>query len=124
MAFRKIGSLSPFGAPVLRSEICSASITITEGDAVMFTSGFVALGTAGSLLLGNVTSIVTNYGVGLETTGVAGAETGSFVGTYLTSSTNTTVAKVRAVVDISKETLYSADPDATIGKSLPQLSYA
>lgn len=115
MAFTKHGSLDPHGAPVLRSEIFAASITVTEQDSVKWSSGFVALGTTGVTVLGHVTAISTDQGVGLNTTGAAGAAIGSFVGTYTTSSTNTTVAKVRGLIDISQMTLYSAEVDVTIG---------
>lgn len=103
------------GAPLLQTVIVASSVTITEGDSVKLASGFVALGTAGASVYGHVVGLRTEEGVGLLTTGAAGAEIGSYVGTYTTSSTNTTVAKVKAQVDISKFTLYSADPDATIG---------
>jgi len=115
MAFINRGSLNPHGAPVLRHEIVANSITITELDSVKLSSGFVALGTAGALVFGHVNGIGTQFGVGLETTGAAGAEIGSFAGTYTTASTNQTSEKVKAEVDISKYSLYSADPDAAIG---------
>lgn len=117
MAFKNIGTLTPHGAPVLRREILANSITVTVNDSVKFASGFVALGTAGALVLGHVVGISTNKGVGLNTTGVAGAEMGSFVGTFTTASNNQTVGKVRADIDISKHTLYSAEVDATIGST-------
>jgi hypothetical protein len=84
-------------------------------DSVKNASGFVALGTAGALVLGHVMGIGTDKGVGVNTTGVAGAEMGSFVGTYATASDNQTVAKVRADIDISKETLMSFTPSAALG---------
>lgn len=115
MAFKLIGSLNPHGGPLLRSEIVANSVALVENDSVKFASGFVALGTTGALVLGHVMSIVTNTGVGMETTGVAGAATGSYAGAYTMASDNQTVAKVRAMVDISKESIYSVDPDATIG---------
>lgn len=115
MALTPIGTLSPFGGPVLRSNILANSITVTVNDSVKAASGFLALGTTGALVFGHVTSIVTNKGVGLNTTGVAGAEMGSFVNAYLTASDNQTVGFVKAMCDISKETLYSAEEDAAIG---------
>jgi len=116
MSFKLVGSLNPHGGPLLRRTIVANSITIAELDSVKVdTSGFVALGTTGALVYGHVKALSTNEGVGLVTDGTAGADLGSFVGTYLTSSTNQTVANVRAEVDFSKETIYSADPDATIG---------
>ena len=115
MAFTKHGTLSPYGAPVKRNMIIANSITVTELDSMKIASGFAALGTGGALVFGHVLAIGTEKGVGLSTTGVAGAEMGSFVGTFATSSTNQTVAKVKAECDISKFTLYSAEESAAIG---------
>lgn len=115
MAFSNYGTLAPWGAPVELSRILANSITTTVLDSVKISSGFVALGTTGALVFGHVTGISTNYGVGVNTTGVAGASMGSFVGTYLTASDNQTVGMVRAICDVSKFTLYSAEEDATIG---------
>lgn len=115
MAFKLAGSLNPHGGPILRSIIVANSRQVSELDALEVTSGFATTGTAGTLLLGHAKAIVTNGGVGVDNTGVAGSATGSFVGTYTFSSTNQTSEKVRVMVDVSKATLYSADPDATIG---------
>ena len=115
MAFTPNGTLNPHGAPVLRAQVITNSITVTENDSVKLASGFVALGTTGALVFGHVVSINTNYGVGLNSTGIAGAAFGSFAGAYLTASNNQTVAQVRAVCNLSKETLYSASLNATIG---------
>ena len=114
--FKPFGSVSNTNAaPLLRREIVANSITITVGDSVKYASGFVALGTAAALVLGHVVSIGTNKGVGLNTTGVAGAEIGSFINSYLTTSTNQTVAKVRADLDVSKYTLYTNETSGTLG---------
>lgn len=115
MAFKAAGTLSANSAPVLRHEILANSITVTIGDSVKTASGFIALGTAGALVFGHVTGIATKKGVGMNTTGVAGAEMGSFVDTFATASDNQTVAKIVAETDISKTTLYSADPNAALG---------
>lgn len=114
-AFKAAGTLSTDAAPVLRSQIITNSITMVVNDSVKLASGFIALGTTGALVYGHTTAISTNKGVGVNTDGTAGAAMGSFVGSYLTSSTNQTVAFVRAMVDISKETLYSAAANATLG---------
>ncbi|MCR4286366.1 MAG: hypothetical protein NUW00_05725 [Candidatus Kaiserbacteria bacterium] len=114
MAFSAIGSLVPYGGPVLRSQIVTGSVTLTVMDSVKLVSGFVSLGTAGVVVLGHVSGIRTNLGSGMQSTGVAGASFGSFVGTFLTASDNTTVAMVRAEVDVSQFTLYSAELDNTI----------
>jgi len=115
MAFKGSGTLNPHGGPVLRREIIANSVAAVELDSVKLASGFAALGTAGALVFGHVVGISTNEGVGLETDGTAGAATGSFAGAYTVASDNQTVAKVRAEVDISKFSLYSAEVDDTIG---------
>ena len=115
MAFRFVGSLDPHGGPLLRSEIISDSITIAELDSVQVTSGFIALGTTGSLVFGHVKALIDNDGVSPLTTGIAGSSIGSYIGTFLTAADNTTVGLYEAQCDISKTTLYSVDPDATIG---------
>jgi len=115
MAFQKYGSLKDNGSPVLLKVILTNSIAAVVMDSVKAASGFLALGTAGALVLGHIDSMVTKEGNGLLTTGVAGSEIGSYAGAWTASSSNQTVAKVAALVDVSKETLYSATPDATIG---------
>lgn len=114
MAFKPCGSLDPHGAPVLRAAIATGSITATEEDSIKISSGFAALNTTGVQVFGHVRSINTADGVGVNTTGAAGAAMGSFAGAYTFPSSNTTVAKSVVMCDISKFTLYSVDPDATI----------
>lgn len=114
MAFRAIGSLVPYGGPVLRSEILANSITTTVNDSMKFASGFATLGTTGVTVLGHVSGIRTALGSGMQSTGVAGASFGSFVGSFLTASDNQTVAMVRAEIDISQNTIYSAEVDVAI----------
>lgn len=115
MAFKTVGSLNPHGGPVLRSHILANSITFVEEDSVKFASGFVALGTTGALVAGHIQAIQTANGVAPTTTGAAGASIGTYVGTYATASDNQTVAKYVGVLDLSKFTLYTADPNAAIG---------
>lgn len=111
MAIKKVGSLNPHGAPVLRKETLANSITVTEGDSVKVSSGFIALGTAGALVFGHVQGVVTKDGVGVDDNGASA----DYTGTYTTGASNQTVALVAANIDVSKLSLYSADPDATIG---------
>ncbi len=115
MAFKQFGSLDPQGAPILRKEIITNSVVSTVGQSVKLASGFVALGTAGVLVAGHIVAHKTDKGVGLNTTGVAGADIGSYVYTFTAASDNQTVAKVKAELDISKNTIYTVTPDATIG---------
>jgi hypothetical protein len=115
MAFKPVGSLNPHGAPILRKEVITNSVVSTVNDSLRVASGFAALGTAGSLVAGHLVSHKSAKGVGLNSTGAAGAEIGSYVNTFTAASDNQTVAQVAAEMDISKATIYSADPDAAIG---------
>lgn len=111
---KRIGSLDPHGAPVLRKQIIANSVAVVELDSVKLASGFAALGTTGALVFGHVLDIVTNAGLGQLTTGVAGAEVGSFVGAYTAASDNQTVLKAKVSCDVSKTSLYSMTPDVAI----------
>jgi hypothetical protein len=115
MAFKQIGSLTPHGAPVLRQAVITNSVVSTILDSLKVASGFAALGTAGDAVFGHLMSHVRDEGVGVETSGATGAESGSYVGTYTAASDNQTVGMAKAVCDISKFTLYSAEVDAAIG---------
>lgn len=115
MSFIASGTLDPHGAPVLRHEIAANSVTYVVGASLKMTSGFPVLGTAGVAVFGHHTEIATDKGVGVNTTGAAGAAMGSYVNSFLTSSTNQTVANVRTVVDICRETMWSASLSAAIG---------
>ena len=115
MAFIARGSLLPFGAPVLLSKVITNSTTLSEGDSIKLTSGFVVAGTAAALVYGHVNSFVDGKDLGLNTDGTTGATLGSFRGTYTSASNNQTVGKVKAIIDISKHTLYSADMSAALG---------
>lgn len=116
MAFIKAGTLDPHGAPVLRQDIASNSITFVVGDALKVVSGFPTLATSGdTAVYGVLMEIETNFGVGVNTTGAAGAAMGSYINSFLTSSTNQTVAKVRSITDIGVRALYSAKLDAAPG---------
>ncbi|NHZ84542.1 MAG: hypothetical protein GWP19_01505 [Planctomycetia bacterium] len=115
MAFAPHGSLNPQGAPVLKREIITNSVASTVFQSLKLSSGFLALGTTGALVFGHLLAHTTELGVGLNTTGAAGAAMGSYANTYTVASDNQTVAKVKAECDVSKMSLYTVDPDATIG---------
>lgn len=115
MSFTNFGTYTPFGAPVKLHRIIANSITVTFMDSVKLATGFIAAGTTGALVFGHVQGLVTLKGMPLNTTGIAGADIGSFINAFATSSTNQTVAQVRAECDISKFTLYSASADAALG---------
>lgn len=122
MAFNQSGTMDPHGAPVLRHEILTNSITFTVCDSLKVTSGFPTLGTAGVAVFGHLVEIETNKGVGLNTSGAAGALMGSYINTYLTASDNQTVGKVRGAIDCSRKTMWSAEltaaPGTTTGSNL------
>lgn len=108
--FKPSGTLLTFGAPVLRNYVIANSAEATLLDSVKLSSGFCALGTTGALVLGHINGISTQYDMPLLNNGL-GAD---FTTTYTVASDNQTVGKITAKVDISKFTLYSADPDDTI----------
>ena len=66
MAFRKAGSLAPWGGPVLRQDIMQNADVFTEDDLCKVdTSGFLttdSMPAAG--VYGHVDTIVTEFGVG------------------------------------------------------------
>lgn len=116
MAFKAIGKIgSSQGAPIKVLRTATNSIVVTELDSVKSVTGFASLGTTGANVLGHVLAIRTRNGVGVETDGTAGAQTGSFQGTFTMPANNQTVAFNKLELDVSKETLYSAEVDATIG---------
>jgi len=112
MAFKKVGNLDPHGGPLLRKVIIDNSVAVDEMNCVKaIDASHLALCTAGDLVLGFVESIVDKNGVGVTDNG-SGAD---FEGTYTAASDNETVAQVAAKVNVSKQALYSADPDVAIG---------
>lgn len=115
MAFIPHGSLNPHGAPILLKAVITNSVVTTVNDSVKLASGFAALGTTGALVAGHVVAHKDNRSVGLNTSGASGAEIGSYVNTFTAASDNQTVGQVAVEMDISKFTVYSADPDAAIG---------
>ena len=113
--FKPTGTLNPHGAPILYKSIITNSVVTTVHDSMQIASGFAALGTTGALVAGHVVAHSDDRGVGLNTDGTAGAEIASYVNTYTAASDNQTVGRVTVELDISKNTIYSADPDAAIG---------
>ena len=115
MAFIQSGTLDPHGAPVLRHDILTNSITFVVGESLKLTSGFPTHNTAGVAVYGHLAEVETNKGVGVNTTGISGAVMGSYINSYLTASDNQTVGKARGIIDISRNTMYSALLSAAIG---------
>jgi len=115
MAFKKIGSLDPYGGPLTRKQVAENSLVVTVTDSVRATNRGFALGVASSAVLGHVQSITRRDGVGVETDGTAGAATGSFTGTFTFSANNLRPTEsAGADIDISQSSLYSADMSAAL----------
>jgi len=114
MAFYKVGTLNPHGAPVLKKSILANSVASVVMDSLKVASGFAALGTTGALVFGHLVTHKTKSDLGLLTTGVTGAAVGSYVNAYTAASDNQTVGMVSAECDISKFSLYSAEADAAL----------
>src|SRR3990167_1592977 len=108
--FKKVGSLDPHGGPILRTELLGNTISANIGLAVDSGEGSLQLDTAGALIFGHIDGFVNKVGM----TPTANGNSGDFTMWYLTTSTNGSVAKIKAVCDVSKYSLYTGDTDATI----------
>ena len=109
---QKIGSLGRFGGPVLVDRIITNSVVVAISDSVKTASGFAALGTAGARVLGHVVSVVGQDGLNPKIDGSFRANPGD---TFTAASDNQTVDKVKVVVDVAQDGLYSAELDAAAG---------
>lgn len=98
--------------PILVDRILANSIVVAPGYSVKTASGFAALGTAGARVLGHVESLIGADGL---TPVKDGTYKGNLGETYTAASNNQTVAQVRARVDVSTSSLYSAELDAAAG---------
>lgn len=110
--FKKIGSIAGYNAPLLVDRVLTNSITVAVMDSVKTASGFAALGTTGARVLGHVESIIGQDGL---TPVKDGTYLGNFASTYAVAANNQTVAQVRARIDVSQSSLYSAELDAAAG---------
>ena len=108
--FKKVGSLDPHGGSILRTEILGNSLSANVGHAVDCNEGTLRLGTAAALIFGHIDGFTTNAGMAPTTNG----NSGNFTMWFLTTATNASIAKMKAQVDISHYSLYTADPDATV----------
>ncbi len=109
MAFRYKKSLNPNSGPVLVSIPVTTTITIAVGDAVDVSAtgtGYLGLATAGNAVLGHVHALVQPNGLPLT------AATGAV---DRLSYTTTSSGEIFAMVDVSKDSLYSAEMSAALG---------
>lgn len=107
MAFVYKDNMNPNGGRILKYYTIADSEVLTVGEAVKLSSGEVVTWGAGGAGLGIVTGFVKADKSPVTDNGSGSA----FTGTYTAGASNT----VQAVVDISKESLYSVTADATLG---------
>ena len=83
------------------------------------TDGAAIFATAAAPMLGAVVAIVDKYGNCVPSTTVTAGTAAETVDTKVTTGAdNTTTKKYWALVDMSKDTIYSMAPDATLGTTL------
>jgi len=104
---------------ILRNVIIADSATITIGDLVKLTSGEVVLAAAGGQAFGVVVGIVDKDGINMDQSkrSVAGTNASwtSSTYTFVAGSDNSSVDYVQAVIDFDPFSVWSAQPDSTIG---------
>lgn len=119
MAFKYRFNLIGESGRILRKYVLDASTDFQVGDAVMAGTGAVDAGdlgevvtaTAGLRVVGIIQAIITSRGVSPSSDGCSGA----FIDAYRTPANNETGLQISAIVDISPNSVYSADLDDTIG---------
>jgi hypothetical protein len=109
MAFVYKKSRNPNGGRELMAYTITDATTLTVGEAVKLASGKLVTWGSGGAGLGIVAGLAKADGSPLTDNGAGGA----FVDTYLAPSSNTAVA----LVDISKQSVYSAAQNATLGST-------
>jgi len=103
------GNMNADGGRILKNFLLADSTAFTLGDAVKSdgTTGTLILWGAGGAGLGPITAFQKADGSPVTDNGSSAA----FTNTYTTPASNTVVA----VVDVSTNSLYSIDADATLG---------
>jgi len=91
------------------NHVLAASTAFTVGDAVAYgnTDGVLDLAGAGNPVYGIIVGFKNGDGTPVTSNGAGG----DFTDTYTTAASNS----VYAIVDVSKESLYSVTADATLG---------
>jgi len=109
---QKIGTLGNAGGPLLVDRILSNNVVMATADSVRTVAGFLALGVTGARVLGHVEGFVGRDGL-------SPVKDGSYLGNvgnpFTATANNTTVAQVRARVDVDTRSIYSAELDAAVG---------
>lgn len=97
--------------------IITNSVVVSVGDAVLIsTGGFISLGTAGSRVYGIVIGVVGSQGEKLD-------PDASTLDTFTVASDNQTVALKRAIIDISKDSIWFNDADSSLARTDDDLFY-
>jgi len=102
---------------ITRRIIIDDSKTLTIGDWVLVgTTGFLQAATAGSPIIGVIVGFVDRNGINYDQSKITKEATWtSSSQTIVTDSDNTTSEQACALVDIDPLTVWSCEPDATIG---------
>jgi hypothetical protein len=100
-------NLNPDGGRVLMAFTITDSQVLSEGEAVKLASGKVSTWGTGGAGLGIVVGFVKADGSPVTDNGAGG----DYAGTYTAGSSNT----VKAVVDVSRDSIYSVPLDAAPG---------
>jgi hypothetical protein len=116
MAFKYKRTIGGTGRK-LEKILLTSSLTFTVGQAVeTYTTGIVLTAVAVKHLLGVIVSICDKDGLPFKSTNpVAGTASGTDLRSVTTGAANTTYY---AMVDISKDTVYSADVTGTVGTTV------
>lgn len=109
---QKTGSLNSVVGPILVDRVLTDSLAVAVGYSVVTSAGFLALSTAGARVLGHVIALV---GADSLTPVKDGTYLGNPGDVFTASATNETVEEVRAQIDVSTTSLYSAELDASAG---------
>ena len=101
---------------ILRSYIIGDTKTITIGDFVHLASGFVDPVAAAEPIFGVVIGITDKNGIDMDNSKVTKEGTWtSSTQTVITDSDNTTSEQVRVLIDVDPFSVWSVEPDSTIG---------
>ena len=101
---------------ILRSFIIGDTKTITIGDFVHLEAGYVDPVDADEKILGVVVGITDKNGINMDNSKVTKEGTWtSSTQTVVTDSDNTSSEQVRALIDVDPFSVWSVEPDSTIG---------
>lgn|SRR3990167_541821 len=125
MAFNFVKSLGGNQSPVLIEVIVANSVAIAIGDLIKTytasTGGFALLATEGAPALGFVHAITDQYGRAIRPMQHSRAEAGDWTvaaDVVTVGSDNQTDDKVKVLVDVSLDSIYSAAVTGTIGTNV------